>query len=56
MFEISKESMGYMDLMGCFSYKFSYENECIIVAYNYDGNQILLKALTNREAFTLTEV
>ena len=50
-----KEDLAYMDLTGRFPYKSSKGNEYVLVAYHYDANAILVQALKNREAKTITE-
>ena len=44
----------YTDLTGRFPYRSSRGNEYILVGYHYDANSILVQALRNREAQTLT--
>ena len=51
----TKADLAYMDLTGRFPYKSSKGNEYILVAYHYDANAILVQALKNREAKTITE-
>ena len=46
--KIDQKSMGYMDLTGRFPYRSSRGNEYIMVAYNYDGNQILMEPVKNK--------
>ena len=50
-----KANLAYMDLTGRFPYKSSRGNEYILVAYHFDANAILVDALKNREAKTITE-
>ena len=49
-----KANLAYMDLTGRFPYKSSKGNEYVLIAYHFDANAILVEALKNREAKTIT--
>ena len=55
IYECNPTNMGYTDLTGRFPYRSSRGNEYIFIAYNYDGNAILAKAIRNRTAAIITE-
>ena len=48
-----KETTTYKDLTGQFPYQSSRGNNYVFVAYNYDGNAILIEPMPNREADTI---
>ena len=50
---MAKEATTYTDLTGRFPYQSSQGNNYIFVAYNYDGNAILVESMPNREADTI---
>ena len=51
--DMAKEATTYTDLTGHFPYQSSRGNTYIFVAYNYDGNAILVEPMPNREADTI---
>ena len=53
IFDITKEARTYTDLTGRFPNQSSRGNNYIFVAYNYDNNAILTKAIPNRETDTI---
>ena len=53
IFNITNEIKTYTDLTGRFPRQSSRGNNYIFVAYNYDGNTILVEAMKNREADTI---
>ena len=48
--EFTPREMAYGDLTGRFPYKSSRGNQYIYVLYDYDSNNILVKAIPNRQA------
>ena len=54
LIEHSKKYFGYMDLTGKFPFFSTRGNQCILVAYGYNSNDILLRALKNRNTETIT--
>lgn len=45
---------GFLDLTGRFPYRSSRGNQYILTVYDYDSNAILVKAIKNRQAETIT--
>ena len=45
---------GYLDLTGRFPYRSSRGNQYILTVYDYDSNAILVKAIKNRQAESIT--
>ena len=50
---MENEATSYTDLIGQFPYQLSRDNTYVFVAYNYDGNVILVEPMPNREADTI---
>ena len=53
IFNVAKEARTYTDLTGRFPNQSSRGSNYIFVAYNYDSNAILTKAIPNRETDTI---
>ena len=51
--DMAKAATTYTDLTGRFPYQSSRGNNYVFVAYNYDGNAILVEPMPNREAATI---
>jgi len=51
--DMAKEAATYTDLTGRFPHQSSRGNNYVFVAYNYDGNAILVEPMQNREADTI---
>ena len=48
------QKTGFLDLTGRFPYRSSRGNQYILTVYDYDSNAILVKAIKNRQAETIT--
>ena len=55
LFDPSKDAISYTDLTGRFPHQSSRGNNYIFVAYHYDANAILAKAIPNRELSTIID-
>ena len=55
LIESSAKGMGYIDLTGKFPFRSAKGNQYIVVAYHYDGNAIIGKAIKNRESKSITQ-
>ena len=53
IYDLAKETKTYTDLTGKFPNQSSKGNNYIFVAYNYDGNAILVEPISNRNADTI---
>ena len=53
IFDLGQTTKTYTDLTGRFPHQSSRGNNYIFLAYNYDGNAILVEAMPNREADTI---
>ena len=51
--DMAKEATTYTDLTGRFPYQSSRGNNYVFVAYNFDGNAILIEPMPNRKADTI---
>ena len=51
---MAKEATPYTDLTSRFPYQSSRGNNYVFVAYNYNGNTVLVEPMPNREVDTIT--